>query len=343
MKTFFALLILTSQNVYAGNEVLRHRPSSTTAFLADPDVSIDKPVWSQWIPLIRKYVDISGYRSYGGGTNYPTSVSCGALQVYDPSGLDYGEEGYSDYVDNPNELATSHCFFSPITIDFKTREIIAYVDVSDAHSVPYARNVQAISGKPTVFAEALQNYTTTGDSKIDSLAKMLSRLSNLDTSYGQSRHEEGLLFMRSIDSSVKIDPLKRGISLGGNLKTYGHTDIQIRAITERSQPVVAYESTKQVVAKLSKTIDVLWSGYEQLKLESNRENQELFSKLIAENAAEMSKELKATMVLLRTKRFHPMELILVVNRLSDLIEAVDRIMKDEEGQGPGFIEIIQAT
>ncbi|MBI1862035.1 MAG: hypothetical protein HYR96_14060 [Deltaproteobacteria bacterium] len=113
------------------------------------------------------------------------------------------------------------------------------------------------------------------------------------------------------------------------------------AVPGRGEGGFGGRTVKVLYATVQNTIEVLWQGYEQLTVASDKENQAIFQKQVSDNAKVITTELASALKLMREKRYHILEEIKFVNELGNVAAAIDTIMKGELGSDPGFLETLQ--
>jgi len=271
----------------------------------------------------------------------PTSVlHCAHLQIIR---LD---NGYGQ--NNENQLFMYNCRYSVIGIDFANKALLAFIDMHKYdHTArgleggfPVSRYLVSITGKPVDYFEGLEATPAGKGSSLQSLAEVMTTLSRTKEGLGQNRFIDGEISLTP-RGKPKYDPLYHGLESlpnrkldfgGGGAHTY---KLQGTAAQNKQYPVPT-----EVYDALSKTMDILWEGYEDLKAGSGDEVKAAFRERIAKNAETLSGELKTAVELMRKKNYHPLELLWFVNQMGDLIASIDRILESKEGGDPGYVELI---
>lgn len=316
------------------------------------EIDFDGPVTSQWFPW---GFGLAKYPSYTGGiAGLIHGLRCVHISV-----------GYSKPYHGEFEMPEGNnynCAYSVVQLDFTKREIVAIFDLYRGSDEPRARYLGAISGSVTDFFAPLKKEAPTPTHKVTTLNEVLTRLSAINTKFSQKRHMTGDINIRSI-GDLHWNPLNKAIPTvrdfggfvrmpldnGGSLAimlTGGNQSYKLRASKWQEE---TFLSAQKLFEALPKTLDILRTGYDQLREASDDEKQAIFRQQIQENAGVIRKELKAVMELLRrgakfgnaTKAFHIVETMWFMNEISSLVSAVDAILLDEYGSAPGFTEILQ--
>ena len=265
------------------------------------------------------------------------------------------------------------CRQTIIGLDFTNRAILTLVDLAkNAQSVksgnratyPVTRYLAKIKSQPVIFFEGISQVRITGDQKLDSLAKVIQRLADAGQTIGQDRYLDGT-FTVEVAGPMKFDPENRGITYPNNL--YGLSarraefgtrnprqrgillpdETGLKKITNRviseGNLVKEYLKPTELFTALTQTLSILKSGYRDLKINSDANNQTQFKRLVTDNAEVIAKELKNAIQLMNQNNYHIMEMGWFVSQVGELIDAIDGILKSAIGSDPGLIEIIRET
>jgi len=262
------------------------------------------------------------------------SYSC----AYTIAGLDLEAKSLLVLVDLQKNVITAR----PAVIDTRGY-LVAQPSVRDSY--PVARYLAAMSGTATDFFEGVtSDKTKKVKSSLDSLADVMTHLSRTRENVGQSRYVDGKLVLKH-KGPMKFDPHARGLKS----PTKEREPDKIFSVSEKdfsidllghAEDVNGHPKPTAVYEALTKTMELLWDGYEELESASDDDAKAYFKKLIAENAQTISSELQAAIKLMREKNYHPLELVHFVNHLGDLVASIDRILQSKEGTDPGFFETL---
>jgi len=341
MKVFFIILLLFSPFGQAEQKLKRPNPASGP--FSGGKIAYDGKYDSQRFPWIENIM---------APNHIYMATKCGHLTLT-----------YFSHIKNM-WVGNTECHFSVIAIDFHKKEFLGFVDLKVVGR-PFARYLASISGEPTEFFEDLQTFKPLGDKKLERLARILTRLSRVNTTFTQNRYVDGLLVLKK-RGGWKFDPLGFGFSkpnenwesytdgipiinfskpdkqMGNSLPGMGFGDEFISyKILATSKDINDFVDIKKLDNTIATTLEILWDGYEDLKLNSDEDNKETFRRHIRKNAKTISEELSQLIEQLRKEKFQVMEMVYFLNETSELIAAIDAILLDEVGSDPDFIELIK--
>ncbi len=256
--------------------------------------------------------------------------------------------GPLDYLDQKTLVPWLDCYYSIVSFNFRTREIIAIVDFATANRSKTAlRYVAAISGQPESYVEFLNEPAKVGGTKETSIANVLDRLTQFGVKFKQERFVDGKLNIRHL-GKWKFDPFD-ALGFKENKGAFrfeardypviypkGATEFDLKGGQTKypNRPTEVYDA-------LATTTQLLKEGLEELKLQSDDDAKEVFVNRIKANAKIISLELTHALAVMRTRPYQNMELVHVVNGLCDLIASLDDLIQDKLGAEPGFIETLK--
>jgi len=295
------------------------------------------------------------------------TVNCGHLIITS------APQGYGvNYVLPEGNLYS--CRQTIVGVDFTNRSVLSLIDLAknaqpvksgDRATYPVTRYLARIQAQPEIFFGGISTVRVTGDQKIDSLANVMQRLADAGQTLGQDRYLDGTLTVE-VAGKMKFDPENLGLiypndqarsrrdrmvhfgikrpTWTGELLT-GESGQGKLTYTVVSQGSLVKEHPKptELFTALTQTLVILKSGYKDLKINSDANNQTQFKKLITDNAEVIAKEFKNAMQLMNQNNYHIMEVGWFVSEVADLIDAIDGILKNNVGSDPGLIEIIRET
>jgi len=346
-----AIVLFFSSFIFAAEEVKPLPKTNEEKIMNGGVLFFDAaPPFRDWFREIRKS-DPDNLRS----------ASCGHINAF----AVHRRTSYSvHYAYNPNFLGsgtTFQCAYSVIGFDFKKREVLVFIDMealkgndyflneTKTESVPIARYFAGVSGEPTDFFGDIHELEKNGDKKIDTLAEAIQALSFARQKFAQKYYTDGKLSLRA-RGAMKFDPHRKGMTFpsdaNGTLaltmsENSNPIGVVMNSSPSNSNPGV--HSIREGFDKLKVTIGTLRDGYSKLKINSDSENRDVFRQHLRVQAPKMAEEFGGLMKMLQSNKFYIVELVYLVNTLSDLADSIDQILKDELGKGPDFMTTINES
>jgi len=245
------------------------------------------------------------------------------------------------------------CKLNILQIDLSDSKLIAAIDVisnneeTDNKDVVLLRQLVEISGQATDYAGALRAKSL-GSGKIDTVGRALTVLLNWGKGLGQRRYEDGTIKVKKLSTPPLVNPLgnENLTIIGAPSNSYNSENrYSSRGSTfdfePKFEPGVDHSDKKELYKAIEKTLELLWDAFDGLKLVSDEEAQEAFYGTLMQNKHLIREEFSELIDLIRKNPYHPMEVLHLVNSLTNLIASIDEILKGDAGSLPDFATIIE--
>jgi hypothetical protein len=242
------------------------------------------------------------------------------------------------------EFQQGKCVIFPLYFDIQKQELVVQIALY-FKNVNMARYVAKISGKAYDEYEGINNDFDENDSQMDTLGKLLNRMSRKDLIFKQERYVNGKLNVASTTSTITLDPKNTGI----RFYTLHHRDeltvsleSMYKSIEVDERMPQRYTHINDLYEAVSGTVSILKESLNELELNSSDTAKTIFTEKLqdSENLNLIAKELNTLRELISTKPFHTMEIIHFLNEFSQLVNSIDLVLKSEVGTSPGFISTV---